>query len=303
MIDFRKITPEDKSLYESCKQGISERGCEFSFANLYLWGRQRIAFIEGHVLLFSQFNRRTVYPYPVGKGDKKAVIDAIIADAKERGIPCRITGLNAEARGVMEQLYPGDFRYHCDRDSFDYVYDINDLADLAGKKYQKKRNHVNKFKAQNPDFSLEPISAENIETVRAMIDGWYEARLAEDPEADFIMERAALEKALRDYSRLEMEGLALVCGGRIVAVTLGSRMSENTFDVHFEKAAPDVQGAYTAIASFFACYIRERHPDVAFLNREEDMGIEGLRKSKESYYPHHMVEKCWACLLEDGCDY
>ena len=89
MIDFRRFTPEDKPLYESFFADTSDRGCECSFANLYLWGRQNFAVIHDHIAIFSQFNRRSVYPYPIGKGDKRAVLDAIIADARARGIPCR----------------------------------------------------------------------------------------------------------------------------------------------------------------------------------------------------------------------
>ena len=92
-------------------------------------------------------------------------------------------------------------------------------------------------------------------------------------------------------------------GGEVVAVTLGSRMTEDTVDVHFEKALSYVDGAYTAINCEFARYIRGKYPEVRFLNREEDMGLEGLRKAKESYLPHHMMEKCWAHLLEEGYDY
>ena len=95
----------------------------------------------------------------------------------------------------------------------------------------------------------------------------------------------------------------LLDGDRVLAFTMGSRLSADTVDVHFEKARADVNGAYTAINCEFARYIRAKHPDIRFLNREEDMGLEGLRKAKQSYRPHHMVEKCWACLLEDGYDY
>lgn len=303
MIEFKHIEPQDKNEYENCLLGISERGCETSFANLYMWGRQKIAFLFGQALVFSQFNRRSVYPYPIGKGDKKAALDAIIADANERGIPCRITGLNCEAKREIEKLYPNKFRFHCDRDSFDYVYDINDLAELKGKKYQKKRNHFNRFSANNPEYRVEAISDLNIDTVKGFVDAWYKRRIEDDPEADFIMEQAAISKALRDYKELGLEGLALFASGEPVAMTFGSRMSQDTFDVHFEKARADVEGAYTAINCEFARHIRAKYPDVKFLNREEDMGIEGLRKSKESYYPHHMVEKCWVCLLEEGYEY
>lgn len=303
MIEFKHIEPSDKTQYEGCLAGISERGCETSFANLYMWGRQKIAFLFGQALIFSQFNRRSVYPYPIGNGDKKAALDAIIADSKERGIPCRITGLNSEAKSLIEELYHGKFRFHCDRDSFDYVYDIVDLADLKGKKYQKKRNHFNRFCANNPCYRVEAVSDNNIETVKSFVDDWYKKRAEESPESDFIMEQAAITKALRDYKELGLEGLAVFTEEGIVAMTFGSRMSADTFDVHFEKARADVDGAYTAVNCEFARYIRDKYADVKFLNREEDMGIEGLRKSKESYYPHHMVEKCWACLLEEGYEY
>ena len=303
MIEFRAIKAEDKDIYNEYLMADSGRGCENSFVNLYAWGRQKIAFIDGQAVIFSQFNRRTVYLYPIGGGDKMAALDAIIADSKERGIPCRITGLDDEAMKNIASLYPDKFRFHCDRDSFDYVYEIDDLADLKGKKYQKKRNHLNRFKANNPEYSVQPISSANARKVSEFLAAWYEKRLAESPDSDFQMEQAAIAKALRNFEKIGLDGLALVLDGKIVAVTFGSRMSKDTVDVHFEKAFAEVDGAYAAINSEFACYIREKYPDVKFLNREEDMGIEGLRKAKESYYPHHLVEKCWAHLLEDGYDY
>ena len=303
MIDFRQIETVDKEKYEECLADSRERGCEASFANLYMWGRQKIAFLYGQALIFSQFNRRSVYPYPVGGGDKKAALDAIIADAAERGIPCRITGLNAEARETIEALYPDRFHFHCDRDSFDYVYDINDLADLKGKKYQKKRNHFNRFCANNQGYVIKNFSEVNAEEISRFVDDWYKKRAEDAPDGDFMMEHIAINKALRDYAELGLEGLVLYAGGEIAAMTVGSFITNDTIDVHFEKARTDVDGAYTAINCEFAKYMRAKYPDVKFLNREEDMGIEGLRKAKESYYPHHMVEKCWACLKEDGYEY
>lgn len=303
MIEFKPIAVTDKALYESYLPDGCERGCEFSFANLYLWGRQRFAVAHDHIVLFSQFDRRSVYPYPIGRGDKKAVLDAIIADAEARGIPCRITGVCAEARQLLEALYPGRFRFHCDEGSFDYVYAIDDLAELKGKKYHGKRNHLHRFRDAFPDCTVEPIGEDNLPRVRAMVEQWYRDRLAEDPNGDYQMEQVALDKAIRSYRELEMEGLILCGGGEILAMTMGSRMSEDTVDVHFEKARADVNGAYTAVNFEFARYIRDKYPEVRYLDREEDMGLEGLRRAKKSYYPHHRVEKCWACLLEDGYDY
>ena len=303
MISFKPITLEDKKIYERYLLDGTEHSCEYSFANLYLWGRQNIALLHDHIVLFSQFNRRTVYPYPLGTGDKKPVLDAIIADAKARGIPCRITGMRSAARQTLDELYPDRFRFHCDRDAYDYIYDINDLADLKGRKYHRKRNHYKRFCDTFPDDTTEPLNETNLTLAVNMIDDWYRFKLQPNPEGDYHMEQVALHKALRDFDALGMEGIVLRNGSHILAVTLGSRLSADTFDVHFEKARPDADGAYTAINCEFARYLRNKYPQTRFLNREEDMGLESLRKAKESYYPHHMVEKCWAHLLEDEYEY
>lgn len=299
-LQFSKITAADKPLFEKYMATQTDRGCEMSFANLYLWGRQRYALLHDHIVIFSQFDRRCIYPYPIGDGDKKAVLDAIIADARERDIVCRITSLNSEAKQTIEQYYPNKFRFHCGRDSFDYVYDINDLADLAGKKYHKKRTHVNGFLNAYPDYTVQPISEQNLDAVKKFAEEWYEARLAADPTADFQLEQEALYRAFRHYDELALEGLVLWDGDKILAFTIASQMSSDTFDVHFEKGRADANGAYAMINREFARYIRDKYPNIKFLNREEDMGLEGLRKAKQSYYPHHMVEKCWARLMEDS---
>ena len=91
----------------------------------------------------------------------------------------------------------------------------------------------------------------------------------------------------------------LLDGGEVLAVTLGSRLSKDTIDVHFEKAREDVEGAYAAINCEFARYLRDKYPEIKFLNREDDMGLEGLRRAKLSYQPHHFEEKYWACRMED----
>ena len=290
MIDFKPITLENKELYQQYLLDGKERGCEYSFANLYLWGRQKATILHGHLTMFSQFNQRCVYPYPVGSDDKKTILDALILDAKERGIPCRITSLDEEGKQTLEALYPGKFHFHCDLGNFDYVYDINDLADLPGRKYQKKRNHCNHFRAEYPDYTVEPLSEVNLPLAKDMAENWYKEKLIENPQGDYLMEQTALAKAFRHFHALELEGLVLFAGNEVMAVTLGSRLSHDTFDVHFEKAKGDINGAYAIINQEFARYIRNKYPEIRFLDREEDMGIEGLRKAKLSYHPYMMSE-------------
>ena len=277
----------------------ADRGCGYSFVNMYLWGRQRAAFLDGFLTFFSQFNRRAVYPFPLGEGEIRPVLDAIIQDAKQRGIPCCITGMNKADCDLLERLYPGKFRIYNDRDSYDYVYHIDDLADLKGRKFQRKRNHVNRFFDAHPNCRLEPITPANLEAVQDMASAWYLHRQQKDPDGDYHLEQLALMRALADPFKLQMEGLALLEGEKVLAFSLASRLSADTFDIHFEKARDDVDGAYTAINQAFAKYLRDKYPQTRYLNREDDMGLEGLRKAKLSYQPAFLVETYWARLWEE----
>jgi hypothetical protein len=207
--------------------------------------------------------------------------------------------LIAEDRETVERLYPGKFRFHHDRDGYDYVYDINGLAELRGKKYQKKRNHLNRFLSLYPDCHGVAATEENEEEVRHMIEKWYALREQEDPSADFHMEKAAIYKALDRRKALGMECFALYVENTCVAMSMASALSETVFDVHFEKALDKFEGVYAAINHFFSRYLREKYGAIKYLNREDDMGIPGLRKAKLSYHPDHLVAKYWARLWED----
>ncbi len=299
MIPFERLDLTKRAEYAPLLAQAAHRGCGFSFANLYLWGRQSVARMEDRLLIFSHFNGKTMYPYPAGSGDARVAIEALIADAKKRGIPFRLTGLSPADKENLEAWYPGQFCFHCDRDSHDYVYAIDDLADLKGRKFQQKRNHFNRFFQSYPDATVKPLSDETLPDAMALTNLWY-SRIADENDAS--MERVALNRAFRNWKELEMEGMVLYVEGRPVAMTMASFLREDTMDVHFEKADVDYPGAYAAINRSFAMYLREKFPKLRFLNREDDMGIEGLRKAKLSYQPHHLVEKCWAHLVEESHD-
>lgn len=297
MIEFKPVTLNMKETYEQLFQNASEHGCEYSFTNLFTWGNQTVAFQDDHILLFSQFDDRTFYPFPIGTGDKKGVIESIRRDAAKRGITCRLTGLSAEDKHTLETLFPGEFYYLADRDNYDYVYNIHDLADLKGRKLHRKRNHLKHFQKTHPNCVIEAVSPQNIDTIRSFLTGWYALKQSENPDNDYHNEQKALDHALKYHQELGMEGLLLKENDEILAFTLGSRMTADTFDVHYEKAFGDVDGAYTTINQAFANHIRNAHPDILYLNREEDMGIPGLRKAKQSYFPHHLIQKYVAIPL------
>lgn len=294
MIDFQRLRLSQREQYEAILMAEPERGCEYSFANLFLWGRQEAAFLHGCVAFFSHFYGRSVYPYPIGPGDRRAVVEEILRDAEERGIPCRITNMTEADRAELEDWFPGTFLLRSDRNSFDYVYAIDDLAELKGRKFQKKRNHVNRFWVEHGSARVEPLSEENRAAAQCMVNEWYLSRMDADPEGNYMLENIALTRAFQNLEALGLEALVLMEEGRALGLTMGSRLSPDTFDIHFEKAREDTEGAYAAINREFARYLREKHPELKYLDREDDLGLEGLRKAKLSYNPHHMTEKYWA---------
>ena len=298
MIDFRKLTAEDLDRFQKFLPLCQGRGCEYSFVNQSIWGRQRVAFLDDFLVLFAQYGRNSVYPFPLGWGDHKPILDAIIHDAQMRGIPCRISSMTEEDCRLLESLYPGQFRFHADRDHYDYVYPIQALATLSGKRYQSKRNFANRFHANHPDAHFLLLDDSTEDMARRLVARWCEEKLAADPLADFVLELTALDRAFRHREALGLEGLVLMADGQAIAMTMGSRLSTDTFDIHFEKAISGYDGAYAAVNRGFAQHLLEKYPEVAFLNREDDMGIEGLRKAKLSYHPDHLVEKYWARLWE-----
>ncbi|MBO7217418.1 MAG: DUF2156 domain-containing protein [Clostridia bacterium] len=296
MIDFKTITPSDKPLYEEYFKKSARRGCEFSFLNVFLWGEQKYAEINGCLVLLSQFSDTYYYSYPFGDGDIITTITELIADSKERGIPFKISGMTPAEKAFLEDAFPEKFDFSTTEDSYDYVYAIENLATLSGKKYHGKRNHINKFFENYPDAVTEILSEDNIPAVKAMCDAWFEERFTCVPEHTFDLERAALDRLFANFSKLDAEGMLLKNGNDILAFSVGSPFYEDTFDVHFEKASEDTDGAYPVINREFAKYISEKYPNVKFLDREEDMGLAGLRQAKLSYRPIYMVEK-WRCKL------
>ena len=299
MLEFKSITPSDRALYEGYLAASARRGCEYSFLNVFLWGEQQYAETDGCLVLLSRFEDYLSYSYPLGDGDQRAALLKIINDSAERGIACSLNGVMPEEKEFIEKNFPDRFRFTTSLNNYDYVYDIEALASLSGKKYHSKRNFINRFEESYPNARAELLSSENILLVREMAEKWFlekEALLGEDT---FSMEKAAIRRLSENFSELSPEGLILRNGDEILAFTVGSPFYTDTFDVHFEKALRDLDGAYPLINREFARRIKAKYPLVKYLDREEDMGLEGLRRAKESYQPLYLCEKWQAQLLED----
>jgi len=297
MLTFKDITLEDRELITRYTLDSPRRNCDLSFSNLCSWRflyNTKFAVKDGFLLLKFRADGKPVYMMPIGNGDLKKVLDELIEDARQEGHPFCLLGICEGMCAELEAIMPGKFRFTADRDYADYLYLRTDLATLAGKKFQAKRNHVNKFK-RTYNYEYTPITPDRIQECLDLEAEWCKANNCDQHEGTGN-ERRALVYALHHFEELGLTGGILHVDGRIAAFTFGMPINRDTFGVHVEKADTRIDGAYAMINHEFANHIPEQY---VYLNREEDLGIEGLRKAKLSYQPVVILEKHVACLKEE----
>ena len=212
------------------------------------------------------------------------MLDFIDNDAD--GCPYKITCLSEGMKEEVQMARPELYRFMSDRGHSDYIYLLENLSFLKGKKYHKKKNHLNSF-IKNNEFTYEAISSENIVECIDMKNRWLAAREVMSPSLG--VESAAIEYALNNFEKFGFVGGLIRVGGVVKAFTLGERLLEDTFVTHFEKAEDDIRGLYTIINQQFA--EKMLLGNYTYVNREEDMGIEGLRQAKMTYNPEMIYDK------------
>ncbi|MDD3164665.1 MAG: phosphatidylglycerol lysyltransferase domain-containing protein [Oscillospiraceae bacterium] len=301
MIEYHPPRLTDRAWAEPLFYAAGNLGCENNFTNLYVWRntfRQQVARFHDFVLIRYDMPAGVQQLYPSGVGDVRPAIDALIADARERNEHLWLIDVTNEQAAQLELWYPGKFHFRSERNSWDYIYEIDRLADLGGKKLQSKRNHINRFVQNNPDWQAVALTQDNVACCMAVEKLWQQEK---ELDGQHISEDSVVWDALHDFDALGLEGLMIVVDGKPVAFTLGKRMTETTYDIHFEKADSAVQGAYPIVNREFARMIRARYRQIRYLNREDDVGLPGLRKSKESYVPDLLLEKNSAFwVAQDG---
>ena len=301
MINFRKIVLTDKEWMDPLIAVADMRACHQNFTNMFAWSElyhYKAALVEGHLVIKGKIESGEYYLYPVGKGDIKPIIEVMKQDAKENGHELRILGISPENREELHNLFPDDFKYEYMRDSSDYVYYLDKLVSLKGNKLHSKRNHINYFKKNN-NWTFELITLENLGECRNMNDIWCEEHDCYD-DIFLYSENCATRRCFDNYTDLGLEGSLLRVDGKVVAFTMGERLNSDTYVIHIEKAFGKIRGAYQMINREFAAYIRETYPQLVFVNREEDMGYDGLRKAKLSYHPDRMEDKYAATYVTIG---
>mgnify|MGYP000366440444 FL=1 len=283
--DFRTPELSDRAWVEPLLAQSGFRGCLYTFGNNYVWkdvyNVKICRWNDFYVLQNSDHSDTPRFLYPAGEGNIELFIKALRGYCAELKIPLKMSA-NKECTEKLLAIYT-EITVHADRDGFDYVYNTSDLAELRGRKYHSKRNHLNRF--YENDWSFEEINADNIQFCREVLEQWLNA---DNDDEEKLTEAEVVRKSLADYSALGYRGGVLFADGKPEAFTFGERSSNDTFVVHVEKALLDFQGAYTAVNCEFAKTLVNEY---SYINREEDAGSEGLRRAKLSYHPAFLEEK------------
>ncbi|MFC1534184.1 DUF2156 domain-containing protein [Thermodesulfobacteriota bacterium] len=286
--NFKPVEIGDKEIFNRFFRQDPPRVSELTFTNLFIWRhRYRPIWTRHGDFLFIILEPHEASFFglpPVGTGDKRKAIDLLCDELNKMTPEPRICRLSEEI--VEKYVDENQYTVLPDRDNSDYVYAASDLINLSGRKYHKKKNHLNRF-SKNYAFEYREMDVELVECFLDMQEEWCQMKeCLEDP--GLHSEDYAIHTAMTHFEELDFKGGAIQIDSRIEAFSLGETLNDDTAVIHIEKANPDIPGLYTVINHRFCS---NAFSDMMYINREQDLGIEGLRKAKESYYPHHMVHK------------
>lgn len=267
----------------------------YNFTTAFLWGGEKYVkygIASDCLSLFYDYPKSPLCAsYPVGKGDKKEAVLSALEYMKSQGVKPVFRNLSPFMVDELKSLFPDKFEYIPDRNAFDYIYETKKLIDLSGKELHSKRNHYNFFK-KNYKYEYVKMTQSDAEECKKVFYKWIEGK--EKTKWLEISEDATF-KALDNLDKLELTGGAIKIDGKICAFSIGEAVSDDTALIHFEVALPEFRGAFNAINCEFCA---KEWKNFTYINREEDMGIENLRKTKESYKPVFLHEKINAVLKD-----
>lgn len=297
-MDFLPLNIEAKGIIEDFFFAQRIEASDMLFGNLFIWHFSRqIAYCVAHDCLII----RTTYPneapflfFPLGRGDKKAALSTAREYFLDQKIPFSFHSLENAQNAALEALFPQKFSFTKMRDRFDYIYDIAELVALNGRKFHNKKNHLNKFLNLYPNFAYERVNPANAAEVLATYRAWFGENPS--PSEGLKNEFKGIEASLQNFENLGMKGALIRIEGKIAAFSLAEQINEDSVVIHIEKANTFYEGIYQAINQQF---LAREWAHLRFVNREEDLGLAGLRQAKMTYQPVGFVEKSNAAWVEN----
>lgn len=290
-MDFKPIDISMKQTVEHYTAKWKLECSEYTFSNLLMWGcGGNIMLAEDEQALYILLhwgNERFMFAPLTVEPDSEyyqTALDKAAEYMRTHGIDPVFKGISGPIKAAFERCT--GYELTDDRNNSDYVYTMESLRDLAGKKLHAKRNHIHQFMAQYGErYEYVKITGDMMGECVDVYNEWLSEK---SPDETDNMELCAIKALLMHMDVLGIRGGGIRIDGKLAAFTLGQKMDDNMAVVHIEKADNEIMGLYTVINNQF---VQHELTDVKFINREEDMGMEGLRKAKLSYYPAYMIDK------------
>ena len=289
---FHPLTLIDREVMQAVTLPFGRRNCNYNFANLVgwqFWYYTEVCVLENAVVLRYTFDGQRAYMVCTSEALSLELIEALFDDSNG---DLTLIGLE-DSQVAQLSMVNGQWSISVEplRDQYDYIYRRTDLATLHGRHLDAKRNHIHRFRAEHPDFEYRPLTPEFFDECRRLTEIWQEEKNQNDNENEnrnetINAEHRVMETIFSNWDTLGMIGGSIFVDGRMVAFTYGAAVTTDTFDVCVEKADRHVEGAFAIINQQFAEHLPEQY---VYLNREEDMGIPGLRQAKLSYHPEILL--------------
>lgn len=281
--EFRPLSFEDKPLFDEAFLKDPPVISEFTFTNLYAWRCAycfEVATLDALLILRCEKKRQKAFLSPIGRNDKKRAILTILMDTRLPFI---------RVPEEVAKLFEGDGRVTVKEDeaNADYLYLLRDLVELPGRKYDGKRNLIKKFKSSQ-EYQVVTFNTETISECLNFAEAWCVVKNCESVEG-LAQEKEALKEMVACFKRSSFFSLGIRIGTRLSAIALAEALNRHTVVMHILKADAAVAGLYQTMMHEMLSGLKE---EFLYVNLEQDLGLEGLRKSKRSYYPVSMVPKC-----------
>lgn len=287
MPEIKRITIKDKDIFKKYYNNID--ASIYNFTNLFMWsGEDSIVYFEedGFIVPVFQFGKTppTVL-FPVGEGDFRLCVLKVCDYLSSRGVNPVFSQLTNDMMAKMKEYFPTEFEFVPNRNAADYVYEVEKMITHSGKKLHSKKNHLNYF-LKNYNFEYRTLSENDMDECKALFDMW-QAQKEEDLKL-IAESKEATYKVLDNFKELGVKGGGIWLDDKLIAFSIGEQITENMALIHLEVADSSYRGAFNAINQKFC---ENEWKDLKYVNREEDMGIEGLRKAKTAYNPVFLIDR------------
>jgi hypothetical protein len=287
IMTFHHLSLSDREAMQAVTLPSGRRNCNYTFANLVgwqFWYNTEVCVLENAVVLRFTLDGQRAYMVCTSEALSLELIEALFDDSNG---DLTLIGLEDSQVAPLSARQEFSISVEPVRDQYDYIYRRSDLATLRGKHLDAKRNHIHRFRAEHPDFEYRPLTPEFFDECRQLTEIWQvEKNVNENGNETINAEHRVMETIFTNWDALGMTGGSIIVDGRMVAFTYGAAVTTDTLDVCVEKADRHVEGAFAIINQQFAEHLPEQY---IYLNREEDMGIPGLRQAKLSYHPEILL--------------